>query len=132
MGAAGRSWSGFGGAGRLAWVMTGTGRTVGGSVGGAACGASSGGAAGAADGSSAGVAEALGARRAVRMDRFARIAWSWRLPLNAPVLPHNAATAGQAIDGIVVFAEWGEVLGVSVAAVAPFGDVVNLGVVRTT
>ena len=66
------------------------------------------------------------------MDRFARIARPWRLPLNAPILPDNTSAAGQAVDGIVVFAEWGEVLGVSVAAVAPFSDVVNLGVVRTT
>ena len=71
----------------------------------------------------------LGAWCAVRMYRFPRIAGTSRHPLNFAVFPHDAATARQSVNSVVVFAQRGEVFGVCFAAVSPFLDVVYLAIV---
>ena len=73
--------------------------------------------------------DALSARRAMRVGRFTRIAGPSRYPFNLAVFAHNAAATREAIDGVVVFAQRSEVLGVRFAAVSPFCDVVYLGII---
>lgn len=76
--------------------------------------------------------DALGARRAMRVGRFTRIAGPSRYQFNLAVFAHNAATARETIDGVVILAQRGEVFGVCLAAVSPFLDVVYLAIISPT
>ena len=65
----------------------------------------------------------------MRVGRFTRIARAGWHPLNLAVFAHDTATAWETIDGVVVFAQRGEVFGVRFAAFSPFCDVVYLGII---